>query len=84
MKRLLALVALVGFTGCPTPESKVLMGTDGERRTTYNIYQKGFASSVTYNVVEIDGCEYLFHCGGGSLSITHKGNCKNKTHPENR
>lgn len=33
-------------------------------------------------VVEVDGCEYLFGDWGKSTVLTHKGNCKNPIHPE--
>ncbi len=34
-----------------------------------------------YQVVKIDGCEYLQHIGAmGYLHVTHKGNCNNIIH----
>ena len=42
---------------------------------------------VDFQVIQIDGCEYIFattkYYDGGSV-LTHKGNCKNKSHYENR
>ena len=38
-------------------------------------------------VIEIDGCEYIFGSTKGyhgGIVLTHKGNCKNKTHYEHR
>lgn len=37
-----------------------------------------------YRTVEIEGCEYLLVHGYREESLTHKGNCKNPIHPENR
>lgn len=34
-----------------------------------------------YEVIEIDGCEYIQYCSAyGTLHVTHKGNCKNIIH----
>jgi hypothetical protein len=34
-----------------------------------------------YDVIEIDGCEYIeYGVSNGYLEITHKGDCKNKIH----
>ena len=33
-------------------------------------------------VVEIDGCQYLFGEWGNATVLTHKGNCINTIHPE--
>lgn len=35
-------------------------------------------------VIEIDSCEYLYQGGGNAALLTHKGNCKNKIHYENK
>lgn len=35
-------------------------------------------------VVEIDSCEYLYLGGGNGSLLTHKGNCKNIIHHENK
>lgn len=34
-------------------------------------------SRITYNVVVLDGCQYICGSSGG---FTHKGNCKNPIH----
>ena len=29
-------------------------------------------------IIEVDGCEYLWYDGEGQTALAHKGNCKNK------
>ena len=33
-------------------------------------------------IVEIDGCQYLFGDWSNATVLTHKGNCNNRIHPE--
>lgn len=37
----------------------------------------------TIQTIEHEGCEYVYLRRYGSVSITHKGNCKNKIHTFN-
>lgn len=42
---------------------------------------KNANSFKDYEVIEIDGCEYIqYGTSYGFLEITHKGNCKNAIH----
>lgn len=41
-------------------------------------------SVIPLNVVLIDSCEYLYGPWGNGSVLTHKGNCKNKEHQENK
>ncbi len=36
----------------------------------------------TLELMEIEGCEYLYGSWGNATVLTHKGNCKNRIHPE--
>ena len=36
------------------------------------------------DMVIIEGCEYLQYSSGHRYSLCHKGNCKNRIHPENQ
>ena len=36
------------------------------------------------NVIEVEGCEYFVGNYDRSGLLTHKGNCKNPIHPENK
>jgi hypothetical protein len=33
-------------------------------------------------IVEVEGCQYLYGPWGGSTVLTHKGNCKNPIHKQ--
>jgi len=48
--------------------------TRGDQLRNYNKF-------VDYDVIEIDGCEYIqYGVSYGFLEITHKGDCKNVIH----
>lgn len=36
------------------------------------------------DMITIEGCEYLQYSSGHRYSLCHKGNCKNRIHPENQ
>ena len=78
MKNLLILIiAIFALCGC-VESSQVNIPKQECKKVTSNF-------GKTYNVVEVDGCEYIvkhnpIRESGGSkrdiISITHKGNCK--------
>ena len=37
-----------------------------------------------YDVIEIDGCEYIKACNGYDGYLSHKGDCKNPIHQYNQ
>lgn len=77
MKNLLILIAIFALCSC-VENSQVNIPNQECKKVTSNF-------GKTYNVVEIDSCEYLVkhnsvreHNGPKKdiISITHKGNCK--------
>ncbi len=70
-KVLFIIVCVIGITSCETKP------VEGSTKTK----QIG-----DYNVIIIDGCEYLeYRKGSGDnrvYSLTHKGNCKSNSHKE--
>ena len=40
----------------------------------------GKTGAVDYNVITIDGCQYLEMATYGHLIVTHKGDCTNRIH----
>ncbi len=39
--------------------------------------------NTTVQIMEFEGCEYVYLRRYGSVTITHKGNCKNTIHAPN-
>lgn len=72
-KKILALALLVGMISACT-ESNV------KKKRTNIVINRG---DDRLEVVEIEGCEY-FKCAQANFCYTlaHKGNCKNRIHPE--
>lgn len=74
MKNLLILIiAIFALCGC-VENSQVNIPKQECKKVTSNF-------GKTYNVIEIDSCEYLVkhsntYYGHDVISITHKGNCK--------
>ena len=73
MKNLLILIAIFTFCSC-VENSQANMPKQECKKVTSNF-------GKTYNVVNIDSCEYLVthsntYYGYDVISITHKGNCK--------
>lgn len=71
MNRIFLLLVLATLTGCHAEKTQVV--TEGDRQFLYvlddpNVY--------VYNVIEIDGCEYIAVGRGRSFALTHKGNCR--------
>lgn len=71
MKQLLVVVALA-LVSCSRE------GQVPAKPTQYKVGE--FIDPI--EVVEIDGCEYLFGDWHNATVLTHKGNCKNPIHPE--
>jgi hypothetical protein len=74
-KVLIATLAIGMMAGCEEPttttlptQHKVKIGVDVKE----------------LKVVEIEGCEYFLGTFDRSAMFTHKGNCKNPIHPENK
>ena len=61
MKKLLIIVAVLMLTACNLPT---------KTRTTENI------DGTTFDVIEVDSCEYLIATIGYKGYMAHKGNCK--------
>lgn len=69
MKYLLLIIIL--FTSCRQPNV--------DKAPTEFVVKP---ENVPLDIVEIDGCEYLFGDWGNATVLTHKGNCSNPIHPE--
>jgi hypothetical protein len=67
---ILVMLAIIVFasivTGCGT--------TNVESKSTQYILKRGHPS---LEIVNIDGCEYLYGDWGNATVLTHKGNCIN-------
>lgn len=61
MKKFLIIVAVLMLTACNLPT---------KTRTTKNI------DGTTFDVIEVDSCEYLIAKSGYQGYMAHKGNCK--------
>ena len=75
-KIIFILLAAVLFCGCCEQRNDI-----GHVRKQKEVRQVTSNYNTTYNVVEIDSCEYLVnhsdtYYGYDVISITHKGNCK--------
>jgi hypothetical protein len=72
MKKLIIATLLIGMMGgCTEPTVK--------KQTTQII--TGQCRS-RFNIVIIEGCEYLEYEYGSAYSLCHKGNCSNPIHKE--
>ena len=60
------LIIFLVLTGCGT--------TNVESKSTQYILKRGYQS---LEIVNIDGCEYLYGDWGNATVLTHKGNCIN-------
>lgn len=78
MKKLLLALIAVAFFGC---EHRTHEEVERDRRNHLKEKSLDRFEESEFVVIEIDGCEYLYHYAqkykGGMESITHKGNCKN-------
>lgn len=73
---LIALLLLAA--GCGDP-NRIEQPTVPENKEAFTIAweERGFIQSETFTVVLIDSCEYLAAVYDRSMTLTHKGNCKN-------
>lgn len=82
MKKLIIILSLgltscfhfepnVGYPGNTSTDSTVVDSLKIPRRIPVEF------SSISLNVVIIDGCEYLYGPWGNATVLCHKGNCKN-------
>ncbi len=69
MKTIIGLLLIIGFTGCVE---------DIKRKPVIELLQRDY--DLKYDIIEIDGCEYIRTYFDRSVSLTHKGNCKNPIH----
>jgi hypothetical protein len=66
MKAIISILIILVLTGCGT--------TNVESKSTQYILKRGYQS---LEIVNIDGCEYLYGDWGNATVLTHKGNCRN-------
>jgi hypothetical protein len=66
MKAIISILIILVLTGCGT--------TNVESKSTQYILKRGYQS---LEIVNIDGCEYLYGDWGNATVLTHKGNCIN-------
>lgn len=66
IKVLTAIIVLTMMNSCHE-QSK------SKRKTDFVISVGGNAIEV----IEVDGCEYLYYSGSSRTALAHKGNCKN-------
>lgn len=71
MKHLILVAILATFVGC--------MDSTVETKETKERYR-----GANIDVVTFDGCEYVKFGAGESAWGSHKGNCKNPIHEQNR
>jgi hypothetical protein len=81
-----ALIGTFGVIGCAEQQAAGHNGTGNwaERHFTVNSAGSDEPSDWHEHVVVIDGCEYLFYGWGNNEKLTHKGNCSNPIHYQNR
>lgn len=70
MKRILAIFIIL-LSSCYQPNV--------DKAPTKFVIKQGYSA---LEIVEIDGCQYLYGDWGGAIVFTHKGNCSNRIHPE--
>ncbi len=66
MKAIISILIILVLTGCGT--------INVESKSTQYILKRGYQS---LEIVNIDGCEYLYGDWGNATVLTHKGNCIN-------
>lgn len=74
MKKLLLATLLIGMVSS-CEEATVT------KQSTQIVTEYG---AQPMDMITIEGCEYLQYSSGHRYSLCHKGNCKNRIHPENQ
>jgi len=86
MKKIIFLIVLILSISCTTTTDSTPKVQEGGIVQGGTIEFPG-AGTVVYQIVEIEGCEYILgHDNGfynGGFFMTHKGNCKNPIHQHN-
>jgi hypothetical protein len=73
MKKLIPFILILLVTSCQEPNVE-------SKKTEYTIETSLGTSRL--EIIEVEGCEYLYGPWGNATVLVHKGNCKNRIHPE--
>jgi hypothetical protein len=74
MKKLITILLCIGLIACNDKSSVPII------KNEYTVYKGG----APLDILIIDSCEYLQGTILSTEVLTHKGNCKNPIHPENK
>jgi len=75
MKKLITILLLTSLIACEN-SSNVNRQSTGIQLNYFGGYE--------LEIVVLDSCQYYYRGSGESALLTHKGNCNNPIHPENK